>query len=95
MLDIRETKNGVAFKVKVQPRASKNEITGLIDDALKLRLTSPPVDGAANEAVIKFFANLFKVPKNAVSIISGLASRNKTVEITGISINDANNILNH
>jgi len=68
----------------VQPRASRNELAGRHGDALKLRLTSPPVDGKANKAVIAFLAKLFKVPKSAIVITSGLQSRSKKVLLSGL-----------
>lgn len=94
MFWIKDTENGAVFKVKVQPRAAKNEIVGLLDDAVKLRITAPPVDGAANEAVVKFFSGLFRVPKNAVRIMSGETSRSKTVEIAGLTGEDIKKELN-
>jgi uncharacterized protein len=86
MLEIKETKHGVQFKVKVQPRASKNELSGLLDDALKVRLTSPPVEGEANTACIKLFSTLLNTAKSNISIISGETSRNKTLEVRGLSL---------
>ncbi len=85
MLDIREDPEGVVFKVKVQPRATKNQAVGLYGDALKLRLTASPVDGEANQACKVFFAKLFKVPKNNVELVSGQTGRNKYIRIYGIS----------
>jgi uncharacterized protein (TIGR00251 family) len=71
----------VTFSVYVQPRASKNEIVGQHGDAIKVRLTAPPVDGAANEALIAFLAKEARVSKSAVRIVSGETSRRKVVEI--------------
>ena len=85
---IQETTDGIQFKIKVLPRASKNEISGVQGDALKIRLTAPPVDGAANEACIEFFAELFKVPKKAVCIITGHTGRLKIIRVEGISKTD-------
>ncbi|MGI6065342.1 MAG: DUF167 domain-containing protein [Bacillota bacterium] len=85
MFDVKDTGDGVIFKIKVQPRAAKNELTGLIGDALKLRITAPPVDGAANEAVIRYFADIFRVPKKGVTVVSGLTSRQKTIKVIGIT----------
>ena len=68
----------------VQPRSSRNELTGLHGDALKLRVTTPPVDGRANKAVISFLAKLLKIPKSAILIRSGLQSRSKKVLLTGL-----------
>lgn len=76
------TEDGVIINLHIQPRASKNEICGVQANALKIRLTSPPVDGAANKLCREFLADLFHVPKSSVEIISGEASRHKRVRIT-------------
>jgi uncharacterized protein (TIGR00251 family) len=73
--------DGIILSLHIQPRASKNEVCGVQDSALKIRLTSPPVDGAANKLCREFLAGLFKVPKSAVEIISGETSRHKRVRI--------------
>ena len=75
----------MTFAVKVHPRAKKNAITGELGDALKLSLTSPPVEGRANEACIEFFAKLLKVPRSSVTIASGQTSRNKVIRVAGVS----------
>ena len=85
MIPIHESAKGSTFAVKVQPRARKNAITGVVGDALKLALTAPPVDGKANQAVIEFFADLFAIPRSSVTIASGETSRNKVVRIAGMS----------
>lgn len=74
--------DGIVLNLHIQPRASKNEVCGVQGDALKIRLTSPPVDGAANKLCREFLAELFHVPKSAVAIISGETSRHKRVKIT-------------
>ena len=71
--------------MKVHPRAKKNAITGELGDALKVSLTTPPVEGRANEACTEFFANLLKVPRSSVTIASGQASRNKVIRVAGVS----------
>jgi hypothetical protein len=76
--------DGIILRLHIQPRASKSEVCGVQGDALKIRLTSPPVDGAANKLCCEFLADLFKVPKSAVEIISGETSRKKRVKITAI-----------
>ena len=88
MIPVRDTSAGVAFAVKVQPRARKNAITGVVGDALKLALTAPPVDGRANEACIEFFANLLEVPRSSVTIASGETSRNKVIRVAGLSADE-------
>jgi len=82
---VKETQKGIQFKIKVQPRASKNEIIGLQGEALKIRLMAPPVDGEANEACIRFLADFFRVPRKRIKIISGLTSPHKLIEIEGIT----------
>jgi len=76
-LFLQENPQGIILKVFVQPKSSKNMITGIYSDALKIKLTAPPVDGAANKMCIKFLAKCLKVPKTSLEIISGHASRTK------------------
>ena len=75
----------VRFTVRVQPRAARDELAGVYGDALKVRLSAPPVDGAANAALVKFFANIFAVDRRAIRILAGESSRSKVVEIDGIT----------
>jgi uncharacterized protein len=79
MLWIQETRDGVIFKVTVQPRGARNEIVGLQGDALKIRLTAPPVEGAANKMCIELLAKSLKVRKSDVEIIRGRSSRAKKI----------------
>ncbi len=79
----------VSLSIHVQPKASRTRVAGLHGDALKLCITSPPVDGKANAAVIEFFAKLFKIPKAAVTIASGETSRDKRIILAGISADQA------
>jgi uncharacterized protein (TIGR00251 family) len=74
--------DGIILNLQIQPRASKSEVCGVQGDALKIRLTSPPVDGAANMLCCEFLAELFHVPKSAVEILSGETSRHKRVKIS-------------
>jgi uncharacterized protein (TIGR00251 family) len=76
---------GVTFSIKVHPRAKKNAITGQVGDALKLSLTTPPIDGKANQACIDFFAKLLKVSRSSVTIASGHSSRTKVIRVVGLS----------
>jgi len=84
-LDIRETAGGLCIRLHVQPRAKHSEIAGIHNGALKLKLTAPPVDDAANRAVIEHFASLLGIPKSSIQITSGLKSREKILQIKGIS----------
>ena len=90
---IKEISGGVSFRVKVHPRAKKNAITGTVDDALKLSLTSPPLDGRANDACVEFFAKLFHVPRSSVTIAAGEKSRSKVVRIAGLTAQAAQQVL--
>jgi uncharacterized protein (TIGR00251 family) len=85
VITIQESAGGATFAVRVHPRAKKNAITGELGNALKLSLTSPPVEGRANEACIEFFAKLLKVPRSSVTIASGQRSRAKAIRVAGIS----------
>ena len=85
MIPLHESGSAVTFAVKVHPRARKNAITGEVGDALKVSLTTPPVEGRANEACIEFFAKLLKVPRSSVTIASGQTSRNKVIGVAGVT----------
>ena len=80
-LTLREGSGVVRFDVRVQPRASRNEFAGVQNGALRVRLQAPPVDGAANQALIEFLADELDVPARLVRIVSGFGSRNKVVEV--------------
>jgi hypothetical protein len=71
----------VRFDVRVQPRASRNEFAGVQNGVLRVRLTAPPVDGAANEALVDFIADELGLARRQVRIVSGFGSRNKIVEV--------------
>jgi uncharacterized protein len=85
----------VSFEVRVQPRASKDEIAGVIEGALKIRLQAPAVENRANEALVEFLAHLLKTPKSAVRILSGERSRIKRVEIRGVAKQQVFGLLEH
>jgi len=71
----------VRLQVRVQPRASRNELAGFHGGVLRVRLTAPPVDGAANEALVDFLADQLGVGRRMVRIVSGFGSRNKLIEV--------------
>ena len=83
MIEIRERQGGLSFLVRVQPRASRNEIDGEWQGALRVRLNVPPVEGRANEALRRFLADCLNVPLGAVRIASGERSRVKRIEVQG------------
>ena len=76
----------ITLTLHIQPGAKKTEFAGLHGDALKIRLAAPPVDGKANEALLRFVADTLGLPKSAVSLKSGQTSRRKVVEISGVAI---------
>lgn len=85
MLEVQERDGAAIFPVRVQPRASKDEIAGEMGGALKVRLRAPAVEGRANEALAEFLAQLLKRPKSAVRILSGDRSRTKRIAIHGVT----------
>jgi len=82
---INPCKNGIRLSAIIQPRSSNNKITGIYNNALKIHLTSPPVDGAANKACIRFFSKILGISPSEISIIQGFNSRNKTIEVIGLT----------
>ncbi len=84
----------ITLSVRIQPRASKNEIIVMDGGQVKIRLTAPPVDGAANEALVRFLADTFSVSKSQVEIVSGHTSRDKIVRIGSATEADLERVLN-
>jgi uncharacterized protein (TIGR00251 family) len=85
-LKIRD--NLVLLFVKVQPRASRNEIDGELNGEMKIRVMAPPVDSAANEALVRFLADQLELPRQAVQIVRGETSRHKTIALRGCVASD-------
>lgn len=85
---------GVFIRVRVQPRSSKNSVEGVLGDSLKIRLTSPPVEGEANKALVAFLAKLLGVKKRAVTLASGEKSKSKRVRVEGLGAKEAERIIN-
>lgn len=83
----------VVFAVKVQPRSSKNEVAGVIEGALKIRLQAPAVEDRANDALREFLAKLLKRPKSAVRILAGERSRVKRVEVAGVTAGEVEGLI--
>jgi len=88
-------RGSVSFAVRVQPRASKNEVAGVMDGALKIRLQAPAVEDRANQALCVFLAELLKRPKSAVRLLSGERSRSKRVEIYGVTTQEIEALVLH
>ena len=85
---LRETSGGTLLLVKLQPRASKNEICAPLGDELKIKVTAPPVDAAANESLVKFLAEKLDCSRGRVELIRGHTSRHKTIKLHGFKPED-------
>ena len=92
-MSIRDTEAGKEFDVRVIPRARQSAIAGIRDDAFVVRLAAPPVEGAANDALLRFLAATFGEPRRSVRIISGERNRRKRIAITGVTAANARTIL--
>ncbi len=91
---LQESQNAVTFNVRVIPRTKRNEIVGIENNAVKIRLTAPPVEGRANEALLKFLAHALGVARANVEIVRGESSRHKVVRVRGMTAARVNEILN-
>ena len=91
----KQTDVSATLSVRIQPRASRNGVSRMEDGSLKIRLTAPPVDGAANEALVKFLSETLCISKSSVEIVTGHTSREKRVKISGMSDEDVNRLLNN
>ncbi len=90
---LKKHADGISFKIRVQPRSRKNMVVGVLDDALKIKLTAPPVDGAANALCVKFLAKQLNVPKSSLSIVSGETGRIKIIRLTLSKERDLNEVI--
>jgi uncharacterized protein len=86
---LQSTDGGVVLRLRVVPRASRNAIAGVMEDALKIRLQAPPVEGKANKALVKLLAKTLGVPGRDISIIAGETGRNKRVRVAGVTTAEA------
>jgi uncharacterized protein (TIGR00251 family) len=84
-LIVQDTKDGAILTVHIQPRASTTEYVGIHDDAIKIRVAAPPVDGAANDELIRFLARQLSIPTSSVRIRSGASGRHKRVLVKGVA----------
>lgn len=89
MIFLRATKEGTLLKICVQPKASRTRVLGLYGEALKIAVQAPPVDGAANEAIVEFLAGLLGLARKSVHLKSGETSRQKTFLLAGIPLEQA------
>jgi uncharacterized protein (TIGR00251 family) len=80
----KKTKKGIEIEVRVEPRSSKKGVSGLLGNVVKVKLTAPPVDGAANEQLIEVISEATGLKKSAIRIIRGTSAKRKTLEIRGV-----------
>lgn len=87
-------KFGAALPVRITPRSSRNEIVEIMsDNTIKIKLTAPPVEGKANQQLIKFLSEVLKVPKSSVDIVAGQTSRDKLVSILGMDSDEVHKMI--
>jgi len=86
---LRSQPDGVFLSVKVQPRASRNDVGGLHGSELKVAVTAPPVDSAANQAVVELIAEILGLPRRAVTLVRGQTSRHKILRLDGLTAEEA------
>ena len=87
------SENSVNIQVQIQSKSSHNQIVGLHDGRLKIKIAAPPVDGKANESLIEFLAKTFKISKSNIEILKGHTSKLKTIKLSGISENTYRSII--
>ncbi len=93
MSAVRESDGAVTFSVKVLPRASKNQIAGMEGDAVKIRLNAPPVEGKANDVLIRFLAEVLGVSRAQIEIVIGYSSRHKVVRVRGVTARQMEDVI--
>jgi hypothetical protein len=87
-IPVRQSGGAVTFSVRVHARTRRDGISGVVGDSLKLDLTAPPIEGQANDACIRFFAEFLKVPRSSVTIAAGTSSRNKVIRVQAVSADE-------
>lgn len=92
---IQQHGDAVRLSVRVQPRASRSEVVGEHDGALKVRLAAPPVEGEANRELVRFLGRLLGVPPSRLTVVSGATGKSKVVQIEGVAVADVERVLGH
>jgi uncharacterized protein (TIGR00251 family) len=87
-LELKASPDGVTFPVRVVPRSSRTELAGVMGGTLRVRITAPPVEGAANKALVRFLAKRLGVGRSQVAIVAGKTSRNKVIAVYGLGAAD-------
>ena len=90
---IESIKGGVRLHLFIQPKSSKNEVVGIHNGEIKIKITAPPIDGRANAGLVEYLSDLFDVPKRDLTLVKGETGRHKTVDIAGIDIEAARLVL--
>ncbi len=86
---IKATDGGIRLTIRLTPKSSRDKVLGPHGDALKIALTSPPIEGKANAHLVKFLSKLLRVPKSAITFATGELSRNKVVDVDGVTVPEA------
>ncbi len=94
MIHFTSRDGDITFSVRVQPRASRSGVAGEMDGALKVRLNSPPVDGEANDELVRLLAKIFSIPRARISLLSGQTSRSKLIRLEGVSAESFEEVIN-
>lgn len=94
LITMQEDKDRIIFRIRVQPRASCNQVAGVMGGVVKIRIKAPPVDGRANDVCLKFLAGILGIPVNSIEIISGYTGRNKIVRVTGLTAQEISELIN-
>lgn len=92
-IEITETTTGIRLSVRAKPRSTKSRVVGVREGALEVALAAPPVDGAANDELVRTLAKTFEVPKTSVRVVIGLTGKNKVVEIDALGAERARQLL--
>ncbi|MNL08780.1 hypothetical protein D3C87_1295150 [compost metagenome] len=90
---IEEISGGVRLHLFIQPKASKNEVVGPHNGEIKIKITSPPIDGEANSGLIEYLSKLFKIPKRDITLAKGETNRHKVLDLSGITLEQARKLL--
>ncbi len=85
---------GVRVAVQIQPNAKKTEVVGVLDDALKIKLAAQPIEGKANEALVKWLASTLGVSRSSVTLTHGQTNKKKLLEVAGVTLEDVGRLLN-
>jgi len=95
MVFIKEKGSGIMLHIHVIPKSARNEIVGIHDDALKLKISAPQIEGRANAECIRFISDILSIRKNQISILSGHKSKKKNLMVEGMSVQQAISIFKH